>query len=251
MTFRIFAALLSLPIITFGLPQCPKPNVLPFKNKHVALAYVKLIDQCFYNHFKTGDEETGFTESVGGTGYLFNDSTEFTYNDVPITGFAQIRAADSAARELFSLTSEPYDHEVLSLLEGGYGVYYKSKLDMVFNDPPSKTTVESFTKKVWFDDGSGIVKSNSHSSSSPSLDSLAKSVSAVSAPSAAYTISRYLGFVNDGGINPNPIQPVIVWVCLALGVLLVISAICVCANVVGQVRDSRRLKVETYSSDEI
>eukprot|EP01083_Nonionella_stella_P011866 33654_1 len=162
-------------------PKCHGPTTLPFENDAAALAYIKYYDEeCFYQYWKPRSiygGETGFHQMFGPSGHIFNESSMWEYlGDAKtlIHGYGKYRKQNLDHFTLMSVTTMPYDHELLTLFMGGYGVAYKSKVDVMYGDDVSTIqTIEAFTSKTWFKDDSGILAIDMHISNSLDMDDVA------------------------------------------------------------------------------
>eukprot|EP01083_Nonionella_stella_P011864 33649_1 len=161
-------------------PKCHGPTTLPFENDAAALAYIKYYDEeCFYEYWKPRSMyggENGFNQMFGPPGHMFSEESMWEYlGDAKtlIHGYDNYRKQNMDHFTLMSVVSPPHDHEITTLFRGGYGVLYKSKVDVMYGGTSTVQTVEAFTSKTWLKDDSGVLAINMHISNSLEMDDAA------------------------------------------------------------------------------
>eukprot|EP01083_Nonionella_stella_P083494 230916_1 len=252
MTFRFLViTLTTYPLIIFAEkpqdspPFCSKANV-PFVNEEDAFAYAKHAEECRSEYWKETDNPyhgmNGYKKVFGDLGYMFNKSTIFEFDGVPIHGYMHGRAKAVVSQSLISYR-EAFEPELITWDK--YEVYYHVNMSVVLSSVGAEL-VESYRRITWFEDDSGIVSYTTTGSESSIFGGVVRGLI-----STTEVIFERLGYLDDdidytNNYIQNPIQFIFICVFCALTVFV---AVCVYMTLKCTLSgNNRRLKIVNINS---
>eukprot|EP01083_Nonionella_stella_P111318 326473_1 len=205
-----------------------KKPTLPFADETATRDYMSYyLQDCLYEYWKTGSDvyhgTNGYTAMFGGSGYSFNKSTVVDMDGQKMNGFERWRAKAVVSHNLASMSAKPYDIVILDW--NPYEVFVKYKLNIKASVGPSawlnrSRPIQSFMRKTYFNDSSGIVKYLWTNSTSQAMGIVAGNI--IETTRAVAEILGYLGDDDSdygGKYIANPIQFIFIGVFCVLTIV--------------------------------